>query len=1162
MPKPIRAPAPAAGGSGASEPLPRFSFAWGTLKPWQTYVIATVATVATLGLRLALEVPLAGRPTMVMFTMPIMLSAYLGGLRAGLLATGLTCLFTSYYLLPPIHSFMVESVIDRWQLFAIGVTGVVISALNESLHRARRLVNLVIGEQDRARTALLKAEGVIDAGDHLRKRGQAALRENDALLRTIHLHSIVSIADRAGRIVEVNAGFCNISGYSRDELVGQTHRVINSGVHDSAFWTGMWHSIAGGVPWRGEICNRNKDGALYWVDSIIVPFTGEDGRTTKYLSIRTNITAAKLAAEKLRKVIDGLGPNTFLGLLTVEGVLIEANRAALVAAGLSRADVLGKPFDQTHWWSHSEPARDELRAAMARAAAGEPSRYEVQILVAEGNVVWIDFSLNPVHDAAGRVIYLVPSGNVITGLKQVDEERKQVEEEREKLDQSLRDQQYYTRSLIESSIDALMTTDARGIITDVNMQTETLTGCTRDELIGAPFKNHFTDPQRAEAGIGLVLSQKKVTNYELTARNRDGNETVVSYNATTIYDRERKLQGVFVAARDITERKQYEQSLREATYKAEQASRAKSDFLANMSHEIRTPMNAVIGLSYLMGKTKLSKHQAAFLAKINLSTKSLLVLLNNVLDVSKIEAGELIVEHAAFSPRHLLKELTYVMAVQADAKGITFEIDAADDLPAALDGDAGRLTQILTNLLSNAIKFTERGGVTLRVRPLAATPDRVTLVFVVHDTGIGIAPAVQAQLFTPFAQADASITRRFGGTGLGLSIVKRLVNLMGGTVSLDSAPGSGSDFSVVLEFALAAPEALARLETKPAARGENALRGVRVLVVDDSEINLEVTRRILELEGAQVMLANNGQEALDRLAAEPRGVDVVLMDVQMPVLDGVDATRRIRRDLKLVALPIIALTAGALSSERQRAAAAGMDDFILKPFDADALVCSILRHVAPAGDPLTRQTGAAPVTQANLQPPWPQIEGIDSVYAQAWWGDDFGLFLSLVQRMLDEFADVDIPESARDPAALGDYAKRMHKLSGGACVLGAKVIHQLAREAEAACVADDVKEAAGLAGKLAIQLELLRQGTLAVSGAAPNVPAEAALPVAGELDPQDMADFVALLRRQSLSAVERFSTLSPQLVRLLGRDSYELVRACVNNLQFSEAARELATYPR
>ncbi len=617
------------------------------------------------------------------------------------------------------------------------------------------------------------------------------------------------------------------------------------------------------------------------------------------------------------------------------------------------------------------PIAPGFEALVFKASRGIEDVYELTYIRKDGSRFPAVVSVTALRDAPGAIIGFLLIGTDNTA-------RQQVEEERMKLDQRLRDQHFYTRSLIESNIDALMTTDPRGIITDVNKQTEALTGCTRDELIGAPFKNYFTDPHRAEAGIKRVLSEGKVTNYELTARARDGRLTVVSYNATTFHDRDRILQGVFAAARDITERKQYEESLREATHRAEQANLAKSEFLANMSHEIRTPMNAVIGLSYLLGETALDPSQRGLMDKVKLANKSLLTVLNDVLDLSKIEAGELIIERAAFSLGQLLKDLAEVMAVQAQVKSIGFEIDTPSDLPVALDGDAVRLHQILTNLLSNAIKFTEQGGIKLRVQVVAASAERITLCFAVQDTGIGIAPEVQAGLFVPFAQADASITRRFGGTGLGLSIVKRLVKLMGGEVGLDSTPGLGSEFKVTLDFGLASPQALARLEAAPAGPGERALRGVRVLVVDDSEINLDVTQRILELEGAQVRLARNGQEAFDRLQAEPQAIDVVLMDVQMPVLDGHDATRRIRRELQLTELPIIALTAGALSSERQRASAAGMDDYLVKPFDAQALVGSILRHVKLAGERPARRLDAA-----EAGPPWPQIEGIDASDARA-----------------------------------------------------------------------------------------------------------------------------------------------------------------------------------
>jgi CheY-like chemotaxis protein/nitrogen-specific signal transduction histidine kinase/HPt (histidine-containing phosphotransfer) domain-containing protein len=618
---------------------------------------------------------------------------------------------------------------------------------------------------------------------------------------------------------------------------------------------------------------------------------------------------------------------------------------------------------------------------------------------------------------------------------------------------------------------------------------------------------------------------------------------------------------VFASARDMTELKAIERALQQKNVELEDASRMKSEFLANMSHEIRTPMNAVIGLTYLLGKTSLDEEQLAFLAKVKLASKSLLVVLNNVLDLSKIEADELIVERAAFSLRGLLKELTDMMAVQADVRGIAFEIDAPDDLPEALEGDATRLTQILINLLSNAIKFTEHGGVELRVRLLAVTAKHATLSFVVQDTGIGIAPEVLERLFAPFAQADASITRRFGGTGLGLSIVKRLASLMGGEVSLESTLGVGSAFSVVLDFALASPDAVAQLEAPPTAPGERTLLGVRVLVVDDSDINLEVTKRILELEGAKVSLASNGQEAFDLLEAQPHAIDVVLMDVQMPVLDGHDATRRIRLELNLANLPIIALTAGALSSERQRATAAGMDDYLVKPFDARSLVASILRRVAPASGHSVRPIDGSPETLAldALPRSWPRIEGIDAFDASERLSNDFDLFRSMLKRLLDEFSDVSIPAAGGSPVDLAVHAGRMHKLRGSAGILGAKEIHQLAGEAEAACAAGEVERSVQLATRLAIKLQRLREcATPALVVVAPAQAEDPPTPPGGDgIEPQVLADFIELLRQQSLSAMDRFGSISPQLRRVLSEDSYELVRGHIENLQFSDAVGAL-----
>jgi len=749
----------------------------------------------------------------------------------------------------------------------------------------------------------------------------------------------------------------------------------------------------------------------------------------------------------------------------------EFNATACRMLGYTRAELFELGPAHIAQLTH-EQLQGEYRALIA--GNGAPEASEIELLRADGFTLPGDVHRHPQLHGADWI--MVETVRDIT-------ERKAAQREQEKLSQQLRDQHFYTRSLIESNIDALMTTDPFGIITDVNRQMEALTGLTRDELIGTPSKSYFTNPAKAEGAIKRVLAEGAIHNYELTIRARDGRLTVVSYNATTFNDRQRKLCGVVAAARDITERKQYEESLRNAMHQAEQASRAKTEFLANMSHEIRTPMSAVVGLADLLGQTVLNEEQAETLGKVKTASNALLGLLNNVLDLSKLEAGELLVESAPFDLHALLRQQSGVYAAQARAKGIAFTFDAADDLLARLEGDANRLAQILGILLSNAVKFTDHGAVTLCVRCSAATAKRVTLCFEVTDSGVGIAADVQAGLFQPFVQGDGSTTRRHGGTGLGLSIVRGLASLMGGGVSLRSTPGAGSQFTVTLDFALAAQAAAVSREEIDRETGADALRDLNALVVDDSDINLVLMKRLLEMHGATAEFAGNGLEAVERLQARPEDFNVVLMDVQMPVLDGYAATQRIRKELKLHDLPIIAVTAGALSSHRRRADEAGMNDYVVKPFDSSTLVRTILRHVEPARVP--GPIRAAPPARPQTAASWPEIEGIVSGDVRTRLGGDFALFQLLLTRLMDEFSDVAICATPQDPEALAACRARLHKLKGSAGMLGANAIEELAGEGEAAFASGDIARAAPTTTRIAIHLQRLRENALPVFLAGP-----------------------------------------------------------------------------
>ena len=367
-----------------------------------------------------------------------------------------------------------------------------------------------------------------------------------------------------------------------------------------------------------------------------------------------------------------------------------------------------------------------------------------------------------------------------------------------RLTEQLKATQFYTRSLIESNIDALMTTDPLGIITDVNQQMEALTERSREELIGTAFKGYFTDPPRADDGIRLVLREGKVTNYELTACTKDGKQTVVSYNATTFYDRDGKLQGVFAAARDVTERKRFEQALREKNIELENANLAKDRFLASMSHELRTPLNAIIGftgtlLMELPGP--LNTDQQKQLRTIQSSSKHLLLLINDLLDLAKIESGKVELKLERVACRDVLEEMAAALRPMAAAKGLAFEVQAVDPGLAVLT-DRRAFTQVLINLTNNAIKFTEAGRVALEVRT-SREDGRSLLAVSVADTGVGIRLEDQAKLFQAFERLGPSGTRRIEGTGLGLHLSQKLAHLLGGHIEFRSEFGKGSIFTFV-----------------------------------------------------------------------------------------------------------------------------------------------------------------------------------------------------------------------------------------------------------------------------------------------------------------------------------------------------------------------------
>jgi PAS domain S-box-containing protein len=455
---------------------------------------------------------------------------------------------------------------------------------------------------------------------------------------------------------------------------------------------------------------------------------------------------------------------------------------------IARADTLSVELGTT-----ISPGFDAL---VFKASRGIEDIYELTYIRKDGSRFPAIVSVTALRNDQGGII-----GYLLIGTDNTA--RKRVEAEQQKLDQRLRDQHFYTRSLIESNIDALMTTDAAGIITDVNRQMEALTGCTRDELIGAPFKNYFTDPERAAAGIKLVLREKKVTNYELTARARDGKMTVVSYNATTFYDRDRTLQGVFAAARDITERKHIEQILQEKNLELESAKsvaeqtverleeveQLKKGFLSTVSHELRTPLTSIRGSLGLLASGAagpLSDHVVEVVALAERNAIRLMALIEDILDLERLETGKIELQMTRVPIASILRRAMESLAAFG-AHGVTVD---APNVSSSIDVDADRIVQVLVNLLSNAVKFSPPGGVVT----IAVTVDGQWTEFRVIDHGRGVPAVHRRAIFERFRQVDPSDAREKGGAGLGLAICKSIVEQHGGSIGVESEEGAGSAF--------------------------------------------------------------------------------------------------------------------------------------------------------------------------------------------------------------------------------------------------------------------------------------------------------------------------------------------------------------------------------
>ena len=943
-----------------------------------------------------------------------------------------------------------------------------------------------------------------------RKRAEAELLTQHSALEAAA--NAMAITDDKGIIQWVNPAFERLTGYSREEAVGQNPRILNSGVHDKEFFRNLWQTILAGSVWHGALTNKRKNGEHYQEEMTITPVRSHQGQIAHFVAVKQDITA-RLRAEAEMKRINFMSDS---------------------ALDLTKAGYWHVPLDGSGWYTSSERA--------ARIFGDPPTpdhRYTLE------------------HWAKH-----VRLGN---------------------------------------------------------------------EELGKRTAEHFQDAMDGKVPVYDTIYAYK--------RPMDGRVVWIHALGHVVRDANGKPTDMYGVTQDITDFKLLELELVGAKQKAEEATEMKSLFLANMSHEIRTPMNAIIGLSHLALKTQLTAKQRDYVSKVHNAGTSLLAIINDILDFSKIEAGKLDLETTDFKLDEVIGSVTTLTAQKAHEKGLEFLAHVAPGTPEYLRGDPLRLGQILTNFVNNSVKFTERGEIRLDIALLESTGEKVQLKFSVRDTGIGMTREQSAKLFQPFTQADMSTTRKHGGTGLGLTICRRLVELMGGRIWLESEPGVGSTFYFTVWVGIGEPigskklipERLSKLrvlvvDDNPAARdilrepmstfahrvdtvasGKEAivaiqkldstdpydivfmdwrmpgmdglqasryirsdetlqhppaivlvtafgreevreeaerlqldgflvkpvtksmivdtlvnvfaesdekggaigdssqsmvLRGARILLAEDNDINQQIAIELLEGAGASVKVANNGREAVEILSGGPQPpFDMVLMDLQMPEMDGYQATAKIRADARWAALPIIAMTAHATIEERQRCLSSGMNDHISKPIDPENLMETVARfYKSPSPAAATAQQASQPkpasVPSSDAEKDkLESIAGLDVRNGLARVAGNRKLYTNLLRQFASEQAT--IPGQMTNAIVAGDAAltgRLAHSLKGVAGNIGAQTVYAAAGALEklvgdgatAELIEIGIQTVAGELEPLVARLKVALQENAPETGAPPS----------------------------------------------------------------------------
>ena len=1079
-------------------------------------------------------------------------------------------------------------------------------------------------------------------------------RENLVKLSNAVEHSPVTvvITDKDGTIEYVNPKFTKLTGYTYQEAVGQNPRVLKSGLMKQEVYEDLWKTILSGKEWRGELCNKNKDGTFFWEMAFISPVLDKDGEITHFIAVKEDITQKKKTAEIIReneKRMNFALSSASLGMwdhFILEDKQIWNNEQALHHGFPSQKTLT--TFDE--WMNSIHPAdHDNVINTYQEYLIKNYGNLELEYRTNNGRCLM----------SKGSVIERDKEGfpNRLIGITIDITCRKEFEDQIVKRDKFLNGlSQAVSELIINPNVDSaiqkalmLIGKNAGADLTNIFINNYTddqgyvmspayeWSSGTLNSLLCNTDMHNLPYNDFLQRWFDILSSRKfiysKVEDFPVLERAFMRIQGIRSALIVPIFVLENfwGFVAFFYTKDELTwkeveigtfqtfantlgqaiKRTQDAQALARARDDAEAATKAKSDFLANMSHEIRTPMNAIIGLSHLALKTDLNRKQEDYLKKINSSAISLLGIINDILDFSKVEAGKLTIEATEFNLNDVLNNVTNMVIQKAQEKKIEFLIKMPGDVPVNLVGDPLRLGQVILNLVNNAIKFTSDGEVVVNIQLTNLTDKKTLIKFSVRDSGIGMNTEQRAKLFNAFTQADTSITRKYGGTGLGLAISKKLVNMMGGNISVTSEPGKGSVFTFTAELGVYTPvekkplsptkdiknmrilvvddnptardiffemlkdmsfkvllaksaeEAIEILKKqnkkdpiqlifmdlllpgmngieaskyikekmkldlppyiimvtafgreevimeaksaeldgilmKPVTRstlfdsimqalgkeikrseslktGDDELNlkniaGAKILLVEDNEINQQVAREILSSAGIVVTLANDGHEALEKAAKDK--YDAILMDVQMPIMDGYEATRRLRKMESFADIPIIAMTAHAMVGDQKKSIESGMNDHITKPIDPNHLFATLLKWIKPGIRIAPTKMKIADKSKSELKPkPLPRITGIDVESGLKRVGGNRNLYFKLLLRFREEYKT--IVKEIKKAYLSGDHnlaARLAHTIKGVAGNIGAYDIYNLAREVENAIKHDNTaeteKQLSSLASKL------------------------------------------------------------------------------------------------